>query len=219
MLGKIILGVLLAVPLLMAVLLLIPVKVRFSYSQGDMALSVCYGPIKIPLFPLRKKDPDAPSKKKKPSKTKKEKPAKPKAKINMEQILYSLETLPSILGRALRRTGRGVRISPMKVWLLVAGSDPADAALLYGRLSAALGAGLPALEQAVRIQDPDVRLFLDFTEERMDCIAEVGIALRPWTLAVAGVRALGSLLKWFLRFRKLASPSLEPKEENTCEAA
>ena len=50
------------------------------------------------------KGPKAPKEKK----TKKEKP--PKAKISREQILYALEKLPPILGRALRRTGRSIQI-------------------------------------------------------------------------------------------------------------
>ena len=142
------------------------------------------------------------------------------SKINREQILYSLETLPPILGRALKRTGRRLRLTPLKVHLLVAGPDPADTALLYGRLEAALGAALPALHRLVRIKDQDVRLFLDFQREQMDLIADVGLSLRPWDLVSVGLRAGGSLLKWYLRFRKLASPppAEELKESNT-EAA
>lgn len=73
----------------------------------------------------------------------------------------------------------------------------------------------------MRIKDQDVRLFLDFQREQMDLIADVGLSLRPWDLVSVGLRAGGSLLKWYLRFRKLASPpppAEEPKESNT-EAA
>ena len=151
MIGKIILGILLALLLLLAVALLIPVKVRFSYDQGDMALTVRYGPVRRRLFPPPEKDRDKspeekPPRKKKEKKAKKEKTKKPKAKINMEQILYALEKLPPILGRALRRTGRSIRVTPLKAYVLVAGNDPADTARLYGRLEAAVGAGLPVLE-------------------------------------------------------------------------
>ena len=87
-------------------------------------------------------------KKKKPSKKKEktDKPAKKKAGINREQILYALEKLPPILGRALQRTGRSIRVRPLKVYVLVAGRDPADTALLYGQLEAALHGALPLLE-------------------------------------------------------------------------
>lgn len=216
MIGKIILWILLALLAALIVALLIPVKVRFSYDQGDMALTVRYGPVKLRLFPPKEKDPDAPPPKKKEKKAKKEEPEKPKkkkVKINMEQILYALEKLPPILGRALRRTGRSIHISPLKAYLLVAGSDPADTAMLYGRLEAAVNGGLPILCRVLRIKDEDVRLYLDFTAQRMDAIADVGVSLRPGSLVWMALRAGGSLLKWYLGFRKLASPP--PPEEET----
>lgn len=203
----IILGLLLAV-------LLTPAGVRFTYGQGEMSLDVRFGPIWRRIFPGKAK-PEELEEEKKPKK-KREKPPKeekvekeqpPKAKINREQIFYTLEKLPPILGRALGGTRRRIRIKPLKVHLLVAGYDPADTAVLYGKLEAALSAGLPVLRRAVHIRDEDIRLFLDFSQERMDCIAEVGVTLRPWDLLAIGGRAGISLLRWFLGFRKLASPA------------
>lgn len=226
MIGKIILGILLALLLLLLIALLIPVKVRFSCDQGDMALTVRYGPVKLRLFPPPEKDreksseekPPKKKKAKKKKKEKKEKPKKPKAKINMDQILYALEKLPPILGRAMRRTGRSVRVAPLKAYVLVAGTDPADTAQLYGRLTAAVGAGLPVLEKGMGVRDVDIRLYPDFTQQQMDLIADVGVSLRPGNLVWIGLRAGGSLLKWFLGFRKLASPPPEDnKEEQKAE--
>ena len=203
----IILGLLLAV-------LLTPAGVRFTYGQGEMSLDVKFGPIRRRIFPGKAK-PEEPEKEKKPKK-KREKPPKeekekkekpPKAKINREQIIYTLEKLPPILGRALGGTRRRIRVKPLKVHLLVAGYDPADTAVLYGKLEAALSAGLPVLRRAVHIRDEDIRLFLDFSQEQMDCIAELGVTLRPWDLLAVGGRAGISLLRWFQGFRRLASPA------------
>ncbi len=217
MIGKIILWVLIGLLALLVILLLIPVKVRFQYEDGALFLAVRYGPVKLQLFPRpEKKQEDA----KKPPKKKKEKPEKkkkPKAKINMQQIFYALEKLPPILGRALRRTGRSIHISPLKLYILAAGPDPADTAQLYGRLEAALAAGFPVLEKVLRFKDTDVRLYIDFREEKMDAIADVGVSLRPGSLVWIGLRAGGSLLKWFLGFRKLASPPPEDKAETKKE--
>lgn len=222
--------ILCTVILLLAILLLIPAGIRFSYDQGDLGLWARYGPIKVQLYPPKKagEEGDAPEPekvKKKSSKSKKKKEKGPKAKINKEQILYSLEKLPPILGRALRRTGRRIRISPLKVHLLIACPDPADTALLYGKIEAALAAGLPALHRMVRINDQDIQLFPDFTEERIDAIAEAGVSVRPWDVLSIAVRAGGSLLKWLVGFKKLASPPPAPektqdmKQETVNEAA
>ena len=209
----IILGLLLTV-------LLTPAGVRFTYEHGEMSLDVRFGPIRRRIFPGKEKPekPEEKEKEKKPGK-KRQKPPKgekekkeekekpPKAKISREQILYALEKLPPILGRALGGTRRRVRIKPLKVHLLVAGYDPADTAVLYGKLEAALSAFLPVLRRAVRIRDEDIRLFLDFSQEQMDCIAELGTTLRPWDLLAVGGRAGISLLRWFQGFRRLASPA------------
>ena len=222
MIGKIILCVLAALLLLIVLLLQIPVEVRFRYNQGDFALDLQYGPVKLQLFPGKPENADGkpsekPQKRGK-KKKKKEKPQKPKAKINREQIFYAVEKLPPIFGRALRRTGGSIRVQPLKVYLLVAGYDPADTAVLYGRLEAALAAGLPLLRRVIRIKEEDIRLYVDFTEREMDCIAEVGVALRPWRLVTMGVRALASLIKWYLGFRKLASPP-PPEPEHKDESS
>lgn len=219
MAGKIVLGVLCALLLLLVVVLLIPARVRFSYDRGELGLWVRFGPVKLQIFPQKETEKKAPKakKEKKPKEEKPEKAKKPGFKINREQIFYSLETLPPVLGRALRRTGRRIRIEPLKIHLLIAGGDPAGTAELYGKLEALLAAGLPVLHRTLRIREQDIRLFLDFQEERMDCIADVGLALRPWDLVSVGVRAGGSLLKWFLKFRKLATPAPVPEESGETE--
>lgn len=194
---------------------MLPADLRFSYEEGAPRLLLRYGPVRRQLFPPPE---GGEEKKKKPSgKKAKKKPGREKSKgkragVNREQIFYALEKLPPILGRALRRTGRSVRFQPLKVYVLVAGGDPADTALLYGRLEAALHGALPVLERAVRIRDRDVRLFLDFSAREMDVIADVGVSLRPGSLVWIALRAGGSLLKWFLGFRRLASPPEEAEE-------
>lgn len=226
MVGKIILWVLLGLLALLVAALLVPVKVRGSYENGNPSLHVRYGPVKIQLFPQKEKPEEGEKKPPKKKKTKPEKPKKPKAKINMEQILYALEKLPPILGRALKRTGRCIHIRPLKLYVLVAGADPAATAMLYGRMEAALAAGFPILERVLRLKDADVRLYVDFTERQMDFIADVGVSLRPWSLVWMALRAGGSLLKWYLGFRKLASPpppesdkeQTDQKDETECAA-
>jgi len=228
MVGKIILWILLGLLALLVIALLIPVRVRFKYGEEGLFLAVRYGPVKIQLLPVgeKKEKKEKPPKKEKPKKEKAQKPKKPKAKINREQILYAIEKLPPILGRALKRTGKSIHIDPLKLYILAAGPDPADTAQLYGRLEAALYAGFPVLEKTLRIKNSDVRLYVDFQQEQMDFIADVGVYVRPGSLVWMALRAAGSLIKWFIGFRKLASPppeldenKLEQKSDADHEAA
>lgn len=211
MIGWIILGIL---ALVLAAVVLTPVRVRVTYDGAEITARVRYGPLKLQLYPRpakEKKKEEAKPKKEKKKKPEKEK--KPKAKINREQIFYSLEKLPPVLGKALKRVGRRVILTPVQVYLLIAGTDPADTAQLYGRLAAALSNGLPVLQRTVRIREQDIRLYPDFAAERMQCAADVGVCIRPWDVLVIGVCAGASLLKWFLGFRKLApAPPVESAE-------
>ena len=129
---------------LLCVLLFTPIHVRASYDQGEVSARVRFGPVALPLYAREASEPKArkPKKEKPPEGTAAEgaKNQKKGMKVNREQLLYTLEKLPPVLGRALRRTGRRIRIRPLKLHVLVAGSDPADTAALYGRLEAALAA-------------------------------------------------------------------------------
>lgn len=212
MIGWIILGVL---ALALAAAALTPVHVRVSYDGDGLTVRARYGPLLLYPRPAggKKKKETEPKEKKR---EKPEKKKKPGAKINREQIFYSLEKLPPVLGRALKRVGRRVTITPLRVYLLIAGTDPADTAQLYGRLTSALASGLPVLQRTVRIREQDIRLYPDFAAERTQCEADVGMRIRPWDVLVTGVCAGVSLIRWFLGFRKLASP---PPAENAEGAA
>lgn len=153
----------------------------------------------------------------KKNKTKEER--KTGGKINWEQISYSLDVLPGVLVRALSRTRRRIRITPLKIHVLVAGKDPADTAVLYGKLQGVLAGTLPALHRAVRIKNQDIRLFPDFTQERMDFIADVGVRIRFWDVLVVAFGAAGGALKWFIGFRKRATREIENGKAETKESA
>lgn len=208
--------ILCVVVFVLGALLLTPIHIQADFHQGDIAVRLRYGPLKLLLYPGRERPKEEPEEKKRPKKkTEKKETAEKKTakKISREQILYSLEKLPPILGKALRRTGRRIRIKPLKIHLLVAGSDPADTAVLYGKLEAALEAGLPVLHRLVRIQDQDIRLYLDFQQEKMDCIADVGLSIRLWDLLVIGLGAGVGLVKWLLGFKRLAEKAPEGQAE------
>ena len=207
MIGKILLILLGAVLLAIAVLLLIPLHVRISYEKGVFNAWMRYGTKMVVLYPGQEKD--AQAQKMTAATAKEETPAqeKTKNKPNWEQISYSLEVLPRVLLRALRQTGRRITITPLKLHLLVAGIDPADVAILYGKLQAVLAATLPPLHKSVQIREQDIQLFPDFCEEQMDWIADIGIQIRPWDILVVASFAAGGILKWYIGFKKRADKS------------
>lgn len=222
MVGKILLILLGMILLAAAVLLLIPLNLRVSYEAGALRAWLRYASKTIDLYPPKEgKDEKTGSEDQNTAKSKEEKPKKEKTKPNWEQISYSLDVLPRVFLRALRRTGRRIVITPLKFHLLVAGIDPADTAVLYGKLQAVLAAVLPPLHQAVQIREQDIRLFLDFCEERMDCVVDFGVRIRPWDMLTVALSAMGGVIKWYFGFKKRASTpeaSHKKKRKSTVSA-
>lgn len=199
-----ILGVIL---LLLCLVLFTPILVRAIWEEG-LRVRLRVGPVKLQVYPPKKEEKgDKPPKKKKASEKKDtgEKPAKKRKSITAEQILYLLEALPPILGRALRRVGRRVRIGPLKVWLLLSAEDPADTALLYGRVEAALMAALPILHRHLAIRDQDIRIYPDFEGNGTDWRLDVGVSIRLWDVLVIGLCAGGSGLKALIGMKRLGA--------------
>ena len=204
MAGIVILGVIL---LLLCLVLFTPILVRAIWEEG-LRVRLRVGPVKLQVYPPKKEEKgDKPPKKKKASEKKDtgEKPAKKRKSITAEQILYLLEALPPILGRALRRVGRRVRIGPLKVWLLLSAEDPADTALLYGRVEAALMAALPILHRHLAIRDQDIRIYPDFEGNGTDWRLDVGVSIRLWDVLVIGLCAGGSGLKALIGMKRLGA--------------
>lgn len=209
------------------VLLFIPILLRVSYEEGEFRISLRYASRKVVLFPTEKSEKmteshadgehDSTSKKRKKSNESSGIATKP----NFEQISYTLDVLPGVVVRALKRTARCVRISPLKIHVLVAVSDPADTAVLYGKLHGVLDATLPLVHRCVRIDDQDIQLFPDFTQDGMDCIADIGVRIRPFDILSIAVLAAGGVIKWYIGYKRRADKvesAENRKQKSTAQA-
>lgn len=164
-------------------------------------------------------------KEKKPKKEKKdaEVGAEKKSSVprpGLEDIRDASRTLLPPLRRALRRTRRGIRISPLRLALTLGGQeDPAAAAKLYGELNAAIWTGMPPLEQVLDIPDPQLHTEVDFEAERTRAEGTVGITIRIGTLLAVGFGIAVPALRWFLRFLRRHRKSAPVAEESGAGAA
>lgn len=218
MIGKILLILLAVLLTVLLILLLLPVSLRVSYEGRQLRIALRYAS-KFIYSSDRTEKQDAAAKpkkekaKKEASKTDEPTKVSEKEKPNFQQISYSLDVLPGIIVRALRGTMRRIRITPLKLHLLIALSDPADTAVLYGKLHAVLNATLPLIHRSVRIKEQDIQLFTDFSGEEMDCIADVGIQIRPIDVLIVAIIAGFGLIKWFIGYRKRADKSDTAQEQ------
>ncbi len=169
------------------VLLLLPVHTRVRYD-GKIQVWCGLGPVNLRLFPMKKKSKSEKEKaqvaeKKAAKKAKKPKKAKSKQKLTLEVLCQYIRLGVEALGMMRRR----LVIRDLTCHLKVAGKDAAAAALLYGRVAAAVSALYPVLERNLRLKHTDIAVDVDFESDKMDVAADLSIAACPLRLLVAGV--------------------------------
>jgi len=194
----IILGI---IVLFLVLLCMLPVGVYVKY-ETQLLLRLLIGPFSMTLIPRKESEKSAVEEKQPAKKIEKNRGFQ---KPNREQICYSIETLPGIVKKALRRTQKGILIKPLLVKVIFAGEDPADVAQNYGKAQALVSALYPEIKKIVRIRKTAISLSADYEREQMELVAELGIHLRVGTILTITFSAGMSILRWFLGYRKLAS--------------
>lgn len=194
------------------VLAWIPLGIRVSYGETGFEARVIAGPVKITLFPRkkRKKKPKtADSSEKTTEETTKASSEKKRPKTettgkdetgmqsggSLERFVPWIRLGLDFLG-ALRRK---IRLDNLYLHVVLAGDDPCDLAVNYGRAWATVGDLLPKLERVFVIGKRDIQVNCDFAAEKITVAArgDMRITLgRALCLGVIyGIRALKIILK------------------------
>ena len=191
-----------AIVLILAVL---PLGVCIRYNDAGFLLKVIAGPLKITVFPRKRKQK---KQKKKPDQVKKgqqiessaseeEPPRPPEAQPEQKEKGGSLTRFLPLIKLGLRFLGdfrRKLRLDNLYVRLILAGDDPCDLAVNYGRIWAAVGNLMPQLERLFVIKKRDIQVECDFTASETCVVAHLDITItlgRLLALAlVYGVRVL-----------------------------
>jgi len=176
-----------ALIIVIAVILLIALLrfgVSVRYSDGGLALTVNAGPVRLRIYPPRKK---AEKSRKKPSRASVEKKprrkAKRKAKGQETEKPGKFEAFSEILSaglNVLNRLRKRLLIKRLTIHYVFAGDDPMKTALWYGRSTSAVSAVMPALERNFRIRRSDIRTSADFGIDKPLIYADAAISLALW---------------------------------------
>lgn len=181
-------------------LAILPLGVWIRYDEAGPLVRVVAGPLKITVFPVRKKKSAAPKKEKAPKpessqKKKEQQPAKKAKGGSLTDFLPLVKVALDLLGDFRRK----LRVNVLYLRLILAASDPCDLAVNYGRAWAAVGNLLPQLERFLVIKKRDVAVECDFTASQTLVTAQLKITItlgRLVTLAaVYGFRGLKEFLK------------------------
>lgn len=192
-------------------LAVLPLGVRIRYNEAGLVLKVIAGPLKITVFPPKKK---VKKKKTKPKKQEQEAvspaqssgnlekpPQPPETQLERKEKGGSLTRFLPLVKLGLKFLGafrRKLRLDNLYLRLILAGDDPCDLAVNYGRIWAAVGNLMPQLERLFVIKKRDIQVECDFVATEMTVIAHLDISITLGRLLalviVYGVRILFELL-------------------------
>ena len=187
------------------ILAVIPLGVRVRYNSAGLILRVIAGPLKITVFPRKKKPKKQKVKQKKPkeeqnaepSASEDKPPQPPEAQPEQKEKGGSIARFLPFIKLGLKFLGdfrRKLRLDNLYVRLILAGDDPCDLAVNYGRIWAAVGNLMPQLERLFVIKKRDIQVECDFTASETCVVAHLDITItlgRLLALAlVYGVRVL-----------------------------
>lgn len=190
---------------ILALLAILPLGVSALYDCDGLRVRVILGWLRITIVPLprRMKKKNAGEKKTpKEKKTGKSREAAPDGKTEPEKKGGSLKDFLPLVKIGLNFLGdfrRKLRVNRLELKLVLAGDDPCDLAVNYGRTWAALGNLQPLLERVFIIKKRDLNVECDFTASQTLVNARLDITITLGRLlslaAVYGIRALRAFLK------------------------
>ncbi len=182
-----------------AVLAVLPVGITARYDVQGPLVRLIAGPVRILLYPRKKKDKQAPKKQKPPKPAEKKQSAAKKQGGSMKDF----KPLAELVLETLANFKSKLRVNLLELKVILAGDDPSDLAVNYGRACAALGSLTPQLERFFVIKKRSMEVECDFTCDktliyaRLDATITLGRLLALVT--VYGVR----ILREYLRMSKL----------------
>ena len=198
-------------------LAILPLGVSVHYNSEGAVVKIILGPVKITVVPAKKKPPKEKKEKKekKPKKAKKapEKPRQvgadapppePKPEGTKEKGGSILDFLPLVqtVFDFLGDFRRKLRLDNLQLKLIMAGGDPYNLALNYGRAWAAVGNLLPKLEQWFVIKKRDIEVECDFVATETTVIAHLDLTITLGRLLASVFTFAFKALVKFLKIMK-----------------
>lgn len=184
---------------ILVLLAILPVGVCLIYNEDGLVLSLLLGAVKIKLLPKASKE------KKKKEKPKKQKEAKPVTKpqaVKKKKSGGKITDFLPLVDIGLKFLGsfrRKLRVKRLELNYVMAGGDPCDLALNYGKAWTAVGNIMPLLERIFVIKKRNIQVQCDFAEVSPKISARLDITItigRVVGIAVKyGVKALREFLK------------------------
>lgn len=180
-----------------AALSILPLGVIARYQEGGPLVQAYIGPVPVKLYPVqKKKEKKEPAKQKKTVKKKENATVKKKTGGSLTDFVPLVKLALDFLEEFFHRK---LRVKRLELKVILAGGDPCDLAVNYGKYWAAVGNLWPLLEKLLIIKKWDVEIECDFTSDKTLVFARVDLSItlgRLLSMAVRyGIRALKEIFK------------------------
>ena len=192
---------------ILVLLAILPLGVSAVYNADGPLVRLILGPVKLTVCPKKKKPEEKSEEQAKEAhKAKEKKAAKAQAKAQKasqpKQTGGSWKDFLPLVKTALEFLGdfrRKLRVKRLEAKLIMAGGDPCNLAVSYGKAWAAVGNLMPQLERVFVIKKRDVQVECDFTGDKTLIFARLDITItlgRLLALVVRyGIRALRQFIQ------------------------
>lgn len=182
-----------------ALICFVPIGVSARYDGNGPLVKVIAGPFRTTVVPGKKK-----AKAKKPAKDKKE--SDPKSATSGQKAKggswADFRPLVDAVLDFLGDFGRKLRVNRLELDVVLAGEDPCDLAINYGRANAALGGLISQLERIFVIKKRNTQVQCDFLAEKTLVAARLDLTITIGRLfhlgfrhGIRGLRELINIMK------------------------
>ena len=188
----------------LALLAVLPLGVTAIYSEDGPVARLIVGPIRVQVYPSKcKKDKEEKEKEEKDAKPKTDK-GKTEKKTDTKKGGSFRDFLPlvKLLMELLGDFRRKLRIKRLELRLIMAGDDPSNLAMNYGKAWAALGNLMPQLERVFVIKKRDIEVECDFTSNKTLIFARLDLTITLGRLLSLGVYHGVRILRQYLTIMK-----------------
>ena len=196
-------------------LVMLPLGVSAKFDSAGPLVRIIAGPVRLKLFSAAKRErkPKAVDTKESAStaqpkkenqgskKSEPQKDEKPKEDKGgkLTDFLPLVQVALDFFGDFRRK----LRVDRLELKLILAGDDPCDLAMNYGRTWAAVGNLFPLLERIFVIKKRDVEVECDFTAEDTAVIARLDLTITLGRILILALRYGIRGLKEYLNIKKL----------------
>lgn len=189
----------LAVALVILVIIFLPVALTADYNAQGIQLLLNVGIIRFSLYPKREK-PETKNAKNKMTSVIKSKgfEANQKAGGRLSDFLPILHSLFTFLGELRRH----IKIKSLDIRITLAGGDPCDLSVNYGRTWAAIGSLQPHLNRIFKIQKQNIDVGCNYVSDETTVICHVESSISLGRLFALIVRYGLRILKQYFTIKK-----------------